>query len=607
MPNNTPEARPGIQEGPPSSVAHSSLPGVQSGAAIPSSARRWAAIAMMDVVGFTSLTERDEAATLQRWGILLKSYIEPAIERYRGDVFRKLGDGMLVAFQSAHEALASLLEIQKAVASQPDLAPSFQLRSSIHAGEIVVWNGDLHGNAVNIAARLQEFAAPGGIVISETVKDLVGDRIAEPVHEIGDLQLKGIERRVRAYSLLERPPALLARDLPSIAVLPFAQMDLQGAGYFGDGFVEDIVNALAALPELFVVSRSSTLSFRSATADLSKVRETLGVRYVLSGTVRCARHRVVITARLTDTENMGVLWSDRIDGRCDDIFDFQDRVSRQIVGVIAPQVREAEIQRVARKRPENFNAYDYFLRGLDLVYRLKREQFDAAKPMFAHAIELDPQYAAPYAYSALWHAIRIGQGWSIDLASDRAAVKELAEAAENRDHFDATSLALCGHVLSIQFREYDRAISYFDRAIKASRSSAIAWTRSSPTYSYLGEWKEAHRRAEIGLRLSPLDRHLFYTYTVLGLAAYTGEHYDEAIDWGRKATAENPDFTANLRILCASLTAAGQTEEAHRVADRLLRAEPDFRVDRFCANYAYKESECRERFAAHLRAAGLPS
>jgi adenylate cyclase len=574
---------------------------------ISSSARRWAAIVMMDVVGFTSLTERDEAGTLRRWESWWTTCIEPSIKRHQGHVFRRLGDGMLVEFPVADEALACVLEIQHEFASQAHQLPAFRLRCAVNAGEVETWNGDLHGNAVNITARLQEFAAPGGVIVSETIEELVRDRIAEPMDELGDVELKGIERRVRAFSLLESPSWFLAGGRPSIAVLPFAEIDSHEGGYFGDGIVENIVNALAALRELFVVSRSSTLAFRAGAADLRQVQKDLGVRYVLSGSVRRAQDRIRIAAELSDTESQSVLWSDRIDGRLDDIFDFQDSVAQQIVGIIAPHVREAEIRRVIRKRPESLNAYDCFLRGLDLVYRLKREQFDGALPMFARAIKLDPQYAAPYAYSALWHAIRIGQGWTTDLAADKQAVEYFAEAAVDRDRLDASSLALCGHVKSLQFKQYEAAFELFDRATAASPNSAVAWTRSSATYSYVGDWKEGRRRAQLGLQLSPLDRHLFYSYTVLTLAAYTGQEYDDAIDWGRKAMSENPDFTANLRLLCAALSAAGRIDEARQVAHKLLGAEPTFRVKRFCANYAYKDPKRLKRLAAHLLAAGLPN
>ena len=321
--------------------------------------------------------------------------------------------------------------------------------------------------------------------------------------------------------------------------------------------------------------------------------------------MRRAGERIRVTTQLSDSESI-VLWSDAMNGRLDDIFDLQDRWSQQIVGTIAPHLREAEMRRVARKRPENLNAYDCFLRGLDLVYRLERAQFSGAKAEFERAIELDPQYAAPYAYLSLWYAVRIGQGWSPDIKADREAARNFADRAVERDRRDATSLALCGHVHAIQFRNFERARALFGLAIAVSLNSAIAWTRSSPTFSYEGDWKEARFRALRGMRLSPLDRHVFFTYTALTLAAYTGEDYAEAIDWGYKAIAENPDFTASLRLLCAALAATGRGDEAREVAGRVLAVEPDFRVGRFCASYTYKEPERRERLAAHLRAAGLP-
>lgn len=499
-----------------------------------------------------------------------------------------------------------MIDIQRFFADQSHEGPTFKLRAAVHAGEVALWDGDLQGNAVNITSRLQEFAAPGGIVISAAVEELVRGRIAEPMENVGDIALKGIERRVRAYSLLELPAWLRESRGPSIAILPFSESDARDGDYFGDGMVEDIVNALAATPGLFVVSRASTLAFRSGTSSLKQVQQALGVRYVLSGSVRRTSQRIRITAELSECESMSVLWSDKIDGEFDDIFSFQDRVAQHIVATIAPQLQKAEISRIAQKRPENFSAYDCFLRGLELVYQLDRKRFDSAKDMFARAIQLDPGYASPYAYSALWHAVRIGQGWSTDAVADQAAVTDLAAAALERDRLDASSLALCGHFRSILFRDFRGAFALFDRAASAGPNCAVVWTRSSPTYSYVGDWKEGLRRAELGLRLSPLDRHVFYTYTALSLAAYTGQDYGEAIDWGYKAMSENPKFTANLRLLSASLAAAGRLDEARQVAKQMLLASPDFSVERFSANYAYKDPVQRTRLATHLRAAGLP-
>jgi adenylate cyclase len=573
-----------------------------------SSASGWRAIVMMDVVGFTTLMERNLGGTLSRWEKLCRSCIEPAIERHHGELLRKLGDGVLAAFPQAREAVACVLEIQKRCSSCAHDAGALSLRAAIDGGIVVKdWDGELQGTALNITSRLQKFAAPGGVVVSAVIKERAGG-IDEEYEDLGDLVLEGIERRVRSYSLLERPGWLLEGGRPSIAVLPFDECASEHGGYIGDGIVEGIVNALAANQELAVVSRSSTLAFRRGVVDMSVVREALGVDYIVSGTIRPAGDDISITAELSHSKSRHVLCSDKkVYRRVNDIFDFQDQVSQQIVPIIGASLRKAERTRVAAKRPENLSAYEWFLRGLDRVYRLEREQFERARDMFDRAIERDPGYAAPYAYRALWHAIRIGQGWSTDLEADRTDCRKFSDEAVDRDDLDASALALCGHVRSIQLQEFQKAFEHFDRAIAASPNAAIVWTRSSPTCSYVGDWQEGRRRALEGLRLSPLDRHRFFTHTVLCLAAYTGQSYDEAIEWGRKAMSENPSFTANLRLLCAATAAAGRMAEAKEVGATLLAADPNFHIEPFCASYAYKEPERREQLAEHLRRAGLPN
>ena len=278
-------------------------------------------------------------------------------------------------------------------------------------------------------------------------------------------------------------------------MLPFREIDLADTRpYFGDGIAEYVIIALASLSDLFVVSCTSTARFRDSSTDVRSVGRELGVRYVLSGSVRRMGERLRITAELADSETQTVLWTERIDGHGDDLFDLQDRVSERTITTIAPHVRDAEVRRAFRKRPENLDAYDFTLRGLDLLYHLHRDEFERAREMFDRAITLDPGYATPYALSALWHSIRFEQGWSVDPATELSAVTRCAEMALERDPFDARALALCGHLRAFRLRDYEGAVALFDRALASSPNSSVAWIRSSPTYSYLGDGAEATRR-----------------------------------------------------------------------------------------------------------------
>jgi len=328
---------------------------------------------------------------------------------------------------------------------------------------------------------------------------------------------------------------------------------------------------------------------------------------VLSGSVRRAADRIRTVAELCDVQTGGILWTDWLEGTTSEVvFALQDRLSKRIVTTIAPHVRQAELHRAARKQPGNLDAYDFVLRGWDLLYRLRREEFERAQEMFQRAIALEPGYATPYALSATWYSIRIGQGWSANSSEDMAAVNRLATAALERDPFDARALSLCGHLRSFLFRDYDGAIALFERAATVSPNSTEAWVWSSPTYSYIGDGAEAARRAEHALLLSPLDPHRFLAHTALALAAYTRGDGESAVTWGRKSIAENPRYTASQRILIAGLIVAGRMDEARRVAKTLLEQDPAFRVEAFCRAHPYKDPARREVLAGHLRSAGLP-
>jgi adenylate cyclase len=584
--------------------------------------RQIAAILFADVAGYTRLMDTYESATHSRLMALLSEVVRPAIERGSGRIVKNTGDGFLARFESVNGAIEAAADIQQKVSLREAGRPhdmQIAFRMGLHSGDIVEEQRDIYGAGVNLAARLQEDATPGNILISGTVHEQLGGNLKLPTRDRGFKHFKNIARPVRVFEITLAPdsnpaPAGATNPLPhsrpSIAVLPFLEHGAAaGQSYLGDGLVEDVIGALASLPEIFVISRSSTLIYRETPPDVQSVAKDLGVRYVLSGSIRRRDEALRISAELSDAETQEVIAQHRVDGNFAGLFSLQDRLVDQVLQKITPNIRGSELRRIRRKRPENFDAYDYMLRGLELLYRLERSEFERARQMFEQSIALDPDYAAPRAFLALWHSLRLNQGWSTDQDRDldRAKVDEHSAAALRCDPNDVWALSLSGHLRALFFRDFETAFAMFDRALRASPNSAFAWSRSSPAFSYVGDAAEARRRAEQALRLSPFDPHLFFTHGVMALALYTGGDYEAAITWGRRSYAENPRHTPCLRFLAASLSATGRLEEAREIGENLRRLEPEFRVRKFCDGYAYQDSEFRERMARHLILAGIPA
>jgi len=580
--------------------------------------RRLVVVAAFDVVNFSALVEADEENVLAAWRGLRRE-IDPLIAANGGRIFKSLGDGLLVEFSSPVGATRAALAVQDTTAKfTPERGVHLRLRCAIHMGEVTVEGTDLLGDGINIVSRLQQHAPAGGVLVSAAVMDLIGGLIDAPIKDLGILKLRNISRPVQAYTVGagKRPrttPAIdsFQRRRPSIAVLPFIEPAAEAAAsYFSDGLVEDIIAGLGCLPEIVVISRSSTLRYRGSTPDPRQVRRDLHVRYMLSGSVRRVPSptgdKVRLSAELTDCETGARIWSDRFAGEADDIFALQDELSARVVATIAPQVQESELRRVLRKRPESLDAYECVLRGLDLMYHFESEQFDEARRMFERAMALDPNYATAHALAANWYSMRINQGRSSDARADLTEADRLSQLALTLDRFDPLALSMCGHVRSFLFRDYDHALELFDRALAANPSSAITWLRSSATFSYIGETREAKRRGEIGLRLSPHDAHVFFGYATMALAAYAAGEYDESVRWARRSAALNLRFNANLRFLAAGLAASGKVEEAHVAAETLLRFDPKFGARKFAEGHAFKDREMRLRFGDHLVLAGLP-
>jgi adenylate cyclase len=579
--------------------------------------RKLAAILMADVAGYTRLMDTSEVETHTRLMALLDEVIRPAMAQHRGRIVKHTGDGFLAYFASVNSALQCAIDIQQSVQSR-EAAQSAEtriaFRMGLQVGDIMLRRNDVYGAGVNVAARLQELAEPGSVMISAAVREQVGSNLQLPAIDLGNLTLKNIADPVRAYRVMTaleqgspRMPAIVQSGRPSIAVMPFRMLDPDPEkAYFGECMVEDIIASLSTLKELRVISRNSTVAYRGREVDVRQVGSDLGVRYVLSGSVRRGRRRDRITTELADAETSSVLWAQPYDAEGEDLFEVQDRITARIVGTIAPRVREAEIQRAFQKRPENMDAYDYVLQAMHLLYRLAPDEFARAGTLLRRAIALDDSYATAYALAAQWHLLRSVQGWSPDPPVDQQECVRLAQAAVERDPLSAHALAQLGHMRSFLFRDYDVALALFERAHNASPSNAWAWGLSAPTHSYIGDGKTAIACAEYALSLSPQDPLAFWYHTSLCIAHYTNGNYEEAAQWGQIAFRENARYTAGLRHTLAALGALGRKEEAALLSHSLLEVDPTFRVSERVARYPYRDPERLDLLRTHLLAAGLP-
>jgi adenylate cyclase len=576
--------------------------------------RRLATFAFVDIVGYSILMARDEARTHARWMTILNDVIRPQTDRHHGRLVKSTGDGILAEFPTAADAVTWASDVQRSVLPVGgDRGPAVALRIAVNMGEIFATPDDIYGDSVNLAARLQEYAEPGGIVLSETVYQLLHSTVGAEVRDLGYLELKHVPHPVRAYAIrplvrgisvpvLQRPVAL-----PSIAVLPLQNLGgNRDDDYFGDGIVEDIIVSLGSLRELLVISRASTLLYRGAQPDPRIAGDTLGARYVLMGTVRRSSRSVRVSTQLCDAQTGTSLWGDRAEVPLAELFDVQDDIVRRIVAGIAPHVREAELHAALRKRPDSFTAYDHTLRALDSINSLDLTRFMEAYDFLERAMAEDPNFAMPVAWAARWHSLYVGQGWSTDLHKNSTKAAELAARAIELDRQNALALATYGHLKSYLFHDYDVAMGYFDRALAACPNSSLAWMLSSCTLSYVGRGRDAVRHAEQALRLSPFGHGLGYYYSTLAIAHYIAGSFEEAVKWSRMSANENPAYTSNLRYLIAALAALDRCDDARQVATELLRREPHFRLREWERRQPIRDASIKAKHIERLARAGLP-
>src|SRR5262245_9095031 len=504
-----------------------------------SETRRLAAILAADVAGYSRLMGADEEGTHERLKALRHELLDPKIAEHRGRIVKTTGDGMLVEFASVVDAVRCAVEVQQAMPERgmsAGPANRLDVRIGINLDDVFVEPDGLYGDGVNIAARIEALADPGGVFVSNTVHDQVRDRLPFLFEDLGEQQVKNIARPVRVYRVRDAgtaaktsaSPTLPLPDKPSIAVLPFANMigDSEQA-YFVEGVVEEIITALSRIRWLFVIARNSSFTYKGQAVDVKQVGRELGVRYVLEGSVRKAGGRVRITAQLIDAQSGAHLWADRFDGSLEDIFELQDQVADSVAGVIEPTLQAAEIRRSADRPTSDVTAYDLYLRALALAFSWERDAIFRALELLEQAIARDRRYGTALIQASSLHQQIHVSGWSESPEANRQTSMERARQALQMAEDDPNVLCQAAYVLAYFGEEIDVTIALLDRGLKLNPSFARGWQWSGWLRAWAGEPELAIEHFQTSLRLNPRE-HQANPFMGIGVAHFFARRLDAA-------------------------------------------------------------------------------
>jgi adenylate cyclase len=551
--------------------------------------RRLAAILAADVAGYSRLMGSDEEGTLARLKALRRELADPKIKEHRGRIVKTTGDGLLLEFASVVDAVRCAVEVQREMAERnADVPPDrrIEFRMGINVGDIIKDGRDIHGDGVNVAARLEALAEPGGICVSRMVRDQVRDKLAFSFEDMGEQQVKNITRPVRVHRMLlgEKPsvpePAigtstkpLVFPDRPSIAVLPFQNMSGdRDQEYFVDGMVEEIITALSRIRWMFVLARNSSFTYKGQAVDVKQVGRELSVRYVLEGSVRKAGGRVRITGQLIDAETGAHLWADRFDGSLEDVFELQDKVASSVAGVIEPALQAAETARSAVRPTTDLTAYDLYLRAYSMFLSSARQIPDALRLM-EQAIERDPRYGPALAWAAVCCFRLVNDDRSGNWEADRLKGADFARRALEVASDDPGILANAALALAYFGENIGAMIALVDQALALNSNYARGWHIGGLLRIWAGQPDIAIEHLEASLRLSPRVR-IGASRTDLGTAHFYSRRFDEAVPKLLLAIQEDPSFPLPYRILAACYAQMGRLDEGREIVERLRAISP---------------------------------
>jgi TolB-like protein len=583
-------------------------------------ARRLAAILAADVASYSRLMGADEEGTLAALKGHRRELIDPLVAQHQGRVVKTTGDGLLIEFASIVDAVRCAVVMQQGMEDRNanvNESQRIRFRVGINVGDVIVEDDDIFGDGVNVAARLEALAQPGEICVSATVREHVGVKLPIGFVDLGEHSVKNIARPVHVYRIETRvepkdavqgEPAhtmLALPDRPSIAVLPFTNMggDVE-QDYFADGIVEDIITGLARIKWLFVIARNSSFAYKGRSVDVKQAGRELGVRYILEGSVRKASSRVRVSGQLVEADTGRHVWADRYDRTLDDVFALQDELTMSVVAAVEPSVRQAEIERVKRKRPDSFDAYDLVLRAIPDVYPAMPEGAAKALPLLERALSMEPDYALAHGFASWAHEIVFARGGGRE--ENRLGTIRHAHAAIAHGRDDAVALSLGGFGLGMVAHDRQAARQAFEAALALSPSCALTYMFGGVVMVLAGNPDRGIEWGERALRLSPFDPMSYVPWFSITLGHFQRGEYEAAAEAAQKVFQANPYWSSAHLLLAATHAKLGRHDAAKSAAARVLELEPDFTISGWCAAFDVHPS-LAEPFSEALIAAGLPA
>jgi adenylate cyclase len=575
--------------------------------------RKLIAIFSADVQGYSRLMGEDEEATV-RTLIAYRGVMTSLIQQHRGRVVDSPGDNMLAEFVSVVEAFQCAMAIQRELAARNAGLPEHRkmlFRIGINLGDVLVEGDSIYGDGVNVAARLENLADPGGICISESAKIAVGNKLPFAYEFLGEQSVKNITEPVRAYRVLMDESKSKEKTIerfaekPSIAVLPFENMSAdQGQEYFADGVTEDIITALSRIRWFFVIARQSTFAYKDRSVDVRAVAKELGVKYVLEGSVRKAGDRIRVTAQLIDGNTGKHVWASRYDREYEDVFALQDEIAETIVGAVEPELGKAERERAKAKRPENLDAWDLYQRGLWHLYHYTKEDLEEAKRLFRRAAELDHSLGAAFSGLAEAYYFSLVYGHSDSSERDREEALVAASTAVELDNEDACAHCTLGRVHYVR-REHDQAISELETALELNPSLAWGHYGVGAALVFSGRAQQAIQHLETAIRLSPRDPNMGSFLVRMADAHFFMRNYEEAIQWAKKALRQPKFQWSRYAVLISALGHLGRLEEAHSSLEQLRTQRSDFSTEFVRSTHLIADVDDMQHYIEGLRKAGV--